>query len=263
MTALLMLVAVPVVMWGVQTLQLRAHGLPVRWRIDAGDAPRSVRSLGRLVTQVSLLAVIVSFPLLKGRSPLEYYAALFPPTGSALQAVQGAAVTTLFLCILYMVWIATDCLRVSVHQSRQRWMRRLILLLPTACFGAMVEEMLFRGVVMADLMESAWLARYTAVGFAVLVFAAAHYVRGAKRRWTFFGHLVLGLLLCVAFLRTGTLWLAVGLHAGGILMIMGTRPFVRYRGPSWLTGASVYPYAGVVGMLGLGILTGVVARWYG
>ncbi len=262
MTALGLLLIVPIVMWGVQTLQLRAHGLPIRWRIDAGGAPRSIRSVGRLVTQASLLAVIACYPLLEGRSPLEYYAALLP-AASAARAVRGAAVTTLFLCILYMAWIATDGLRVSVHQSRRRWMRRLFLLVPTACLGALVEEMLFRGVVMADLMQTEWLPRWAALAIAVFAFAAAHYVRSVKRRWTFFGHLALGLLLCVAFLRTGTLWLSIGLHAGGILMIMGTRPFVRYRGPAWLTGASVYPYAGVVGIVGLGILSGFVARWYG
>ena len=74
---------------------------------------------------------------------------------------------------------------------------------------------------------------------------------------------MLGLLLAIAFLRTGTLWLPVGLHAGGILMIMGTRPFMRFRGPAWLTGASIFPFAGVVGIVGLGILTSFVAVYYG
>jgi len=261
--ALLLLAAVPVVMWAVQTAQLRACGLPVRWRIDAAGAPRKIRTTGRIVTQASLLAVIAAYPLLRGQPILDYYAELLPMTETALQSVHGAAVSILFLCALYGVWTATDRLRVSMHQSRRRWVRRLVLLAPTACLGAFVEELLFRGVVMADLMDSPLLPRSVAVAMSILVFAGAHYVRSVKRRWTIFGHLMLGVLLCVAFLRTGTLWLAIGLHAGGIFMIMGTRPFLRSRGPAWLTGASIFPFSGVVGVLGLAILTTFVACYYG
>ena len=263
MTAILLLALVPVVMWAVQTVQLRHYGLPIRWRIDAGDAPRPVRTTGRIVTQVCLLSVALAYPLLRGEGIAFYYQGLLPFTRSALQAAHGAAASVLFLCVLYIVWIATDRLHVDVHQSRRRWLRRLVLLIPTACFGALVEELLFRGVVMADLMGTTWMPRTIAVILAAVVFTVAHYVRSVKRRWTVFGHLALGLLLCVAFLRTGTLWLTIGLHAGGIMMIMAARPFVRYRGPAWITGASIFPFAGVVGILGLGVLTAFVASYYG
>jgi hypothetical protein len=46
-------------------------------------------------------------------------------------------------------------------------------------------------------------------------------------------------------------------------MIMGIRPFVRYRGPAWLTGASIFPFAGVIGMAGLILLTAFVSTYYG
>jgi hypothetical protein len=63
------------------------------------------------------------------------------------------------------------------------------------------------------------------------------------------------MLLCVSFACTGALWLPLGLHGGGILIIMGLRPLVRYVGPPWLVGASIFPYAGAVGVIGLTILT--------
>lgn len=263
MTALLLLLIAPLLMWTVQTALLSHYGLPIRWRIDAGQAPRALRTVGRIVTQVSLLGIILCYPALRGEPIFAYYAALLPWSRTALQGVQGAAMSILFLCALYTAWIATDRLRVSVHQSRRRWMRRLVLLLPTACFGAFVEELLFRGVVMSDLLLAPWMPRSLAVGLSVLVFAGAHYVRSVKRRWTIFGHLMLGLLLCLAYLETETLWLPLGLHAGGIAMIMGTRPFVRYRGPAWITGASIFPFAGAVGIAGLGILTAFVTSTYG
>ncbi len=78
MTAVLCLLAAPVLMWLGQTILLLRHGLPVRWRLDASDAPRDVRTGGRVVTQVALLAVIVAYPLLIGRMPVEYHRSLLP-----------------------------------------------------------------------------------------------------------------------------------------------------------------------------------------
>jgi membrane protease YdiL (CAAX protease family) len=99
-----------------------------------------------------------------------------------------------------------------------------------------------------------------AVAVGAGAFAAAHYVREVKRRWTFAGHVMLGLCLCLCFVRTGALWLPLGVHAGGIFAIMAARPFVRYQGPAWLTGASIFPFAGAVGVAALGILTAVL--WF-
>jgi membrane protease YdiL (CAAX protease family) len=248
MIALAMLALIPVVMWLGQTLLLRAHGLPVRWRLDAGDAPRAVRTGSRVVTQLTLVTAIACYPLCIGRSPLEYYASLFPADRTALRLAHGAAASTVFLCALFAAWIASDQMRVEVHQSRRRWTRRMILLPATALLGAAVEELLFRGVVLADLART--LPELPAVSLGSLVFAAAHYVRAVKRRWTIAGHVLLGVLLCIAFWRTRDLWLSTGLHAGGILIIMGARPFVRYTGPPWLVGASIFPFAGVVGLAG-------------
>ncbi len=263
MTALLLLVCVPIAMWLVQSILLRRHGLPIRWRLDAGNAPSAVRVAGRWTTQCALVAVILVYPAILGQTPLAYYAGLLPRTRSVLHFLDGAAAAMLFLCALYGVWLATGLLQIDIHHSRRKWIRRLAMLLPTAVFGAGIEELLFRGVVLADLLRSEFFPPWLAIGFGALVFAAAHYVRPVKRRWTFPGHLCLGLLLCVAFRRTGSLWLPMGLHAGGILMIMGARPFVRYRGPAWITGASIFPFAGLVGILALGVLAAFVSHRYG
>ncbi len=261
MIALGLLACVPVVMWIVQSLAMRAEGLPIRWRIDSRGAPTSIRNTGRITTQLSLVAVILAFPLMRSSGILAYYGGLFPPDRTVRHFSQGAAASVLCLCVLYLAWITSNRVRVELHQSRRKWIKRLILLVPTALFGALVEEIIFRGIVMADLLHSGVPSRYTVL-LAALVFAGAHYVRAVKRRWTFPGHVVLGMVLCMAFAATGTLWLAVGLHAGGILMIMGTRPFFRYDGPAWLTGASIFPFAGIAGIAGLVVLATWVARYY-
>jgi membrane protease YdiL (CAAX protease family) len=260
--ALLLLACVPVVMWIVQSLQLRAAGMPMRLRIDADGAPNSIRTGGRIVTQASLFAVILVYPLLRGQNIIDYYQWLLPRGPVMLQFFHGAAAAVLFLCMLFGVWLATGRLEIDIHHSRKKWIRRLVLLIPTALFGAFVEEMLFRGVLLNDLLRSS-IPIPRAILLGSLIFAGAHYVRAVKRRWTFPGHVMLGLLLCIAFVHTRSLWLPAGLHAGGIVAIMGIRPFVRYRGPAWITGASIFPFAGVVGIAGLALLTGFVHRYYG
>ncbi|HVP11099.1 MAG TPA: CPBP family intramembrane glutamic endopeptidase [Phycisphaerae bacterium] len=262
MIALLLLLSVPIIMWLMQTALLRLYGLPVRWAIDMDGVPKPARTTSRAVTQLCLAAAIVLYPLLRGESIVGYYAGLLPIRSAGL-FLQGAAVSVLFLCLLFGAWLAADQLEIDIHQSRKRWMRRLILLLPTTLLGAFVEEFLFRGVLLADLLRSFPQSTAFAVAIGVVIFAVAHYVRRVKRRWTFPGHLMLGLLLCVAFVRTQTLWLPAGLHAGGILIIMGMRPFLRYRGPGWLIGASTFPFAGIVGLAGLAMLTAFVVRHYG
>ena len=260
MTALALLALAPVVMWLGQSALLLAHGLPIRWRLDADGAPPAVRAGGRALTQATLLGILLAYPPLIGRGILEYYGSLLP-RDSAGQFCCGLAASALFLCVLFGVWLATDQMRVEVHHARRKWMRRLALLPATALFGAFVEELLFRGVVLADLLKSPMMNRWGAIVIGACLFAGAHYVRAVKRYWTIYGHVLLGVLLCMAFVRTGSLWLAAGLHAGGILLIMGARPFVRYRGPAWLVGASIFPFAGLPGMMGLGMLAAWV--WWG
>jgi membrane protease YdiL (CAAX protease family) len=256
-----MLLAVPVILWTVQTAFLVVLGLPVRWRIDSRGAPRVLRSAGRISTQACLLIALCLYPVLTGRPIVGYYASLLPATATRWHFVQGVAAAVLCLSLLFLAWVVSGRIQVLLHHSRRKCVRRMALLVPTAFFGAFVEELFFRGVIMADLLRTGVLSPMLVLILNSLVFAAAHYVRGVKRRWTFAGHFFLGFLLSLAFFRTGRLWLPCGLHVGGILAIMGTRPFFRYQGPAWLTGASIFPFAGVVGVAGLAVLTLFVLKY--
>lgn len=262
MIGISLLLLVPVVMWIAQSIALRACGLPIRWRLTSRDAPRVVRNTGRAVTQVGLAAVVVGYPLCIGQSVVKHYSALLPLDGTRAQFVQGAVMAIIILTGLMLIWLACERIEFEVRHERRRWMRRLALLIPSALFGAFVEEFVFRGVVQFDLLRSGVNAN-TSIVFAGSIFAAAHYVRATKRKWTIFGHLALGILLSTAFAVTRNLWLATGIHTGGIFVILGVRPFVRYRGPAWLTGESIFPFAGIAGVLGLALLTWAILQRYG
>lgn len=254
MIALALLLMVPLLMWASQTLMLRRVGLPIRWRLSSKDAPRSVRNVGRIVTQVALVALILVYPLAIGQPVWNHFAGQYPPGAGPAQAAAGALMAIVILVGLMLVWLSCDRVEIEVRHARRRWLRRLLLLVPSAVFGAVIEECVFRGVLQFDLLN--WgLAPGTAVVVAGFVFAAAHYVRSVKRKWTVFGHVALGITLSAAYAATNDLWLPTGIHAGGIFVILGTRPFIRYRGPAWLTGESIFPFAGIPGVIGLSLLT--------
>lgn len=254
MYALITLAAIPAVMWLVQTLMLVALGEPVRARIGGRNLPKSVKRVGRIVTNTTLASVLLIYPLLRGTSPWTYYAAFLPLNERTADVGLGVAAAVLYLTLLYLAWMLSGNVTFAPRHDARRIVRHLLSVPLTAVLAAFLEELLFRAVLLNDLLAT-W-STPVAVGVAALIFASAHYVRDVKRRWTFPGHIALGLLFCVAFVAAErTLWLPFGLHAGGILVLMGVRPFVRYTGPPWLVGASIFPYAGVPGIVALGLLT--------
>ncbi len=261
MHALALLTLIPIAMWLSQTALLLRAGLPVRLRIGSADLPQRLKRVNRVVTYAAFSLVLLGYPLLRGQSPPAYYARFLPLGDRPLEMLHGAAAAILYLVLLYLAWTVTDNVRFEVRHRPGRLIRRLASVPLAAVFIAFIEELLFRAMLLADLLES-FDAR-VAVLIGVVAFAGAHYVRSVKRYWTFPGHLALGTLLCVAFLRTGSLWLPMGLHAGGVLVLMAARPLIRYRGPAWLVGASVFPYAGVVGILALVLLAVNVWLSYG
>ncbi|MGD8450926.1 MAG: CPBP family intramembrane metalloprotease [Phycisphaerae bacterium] len=254
MWALGLLVLVPAAMWLGQTLLLWRAGLPLRGKIGGNDLPRWLRTANRVIANVVLAAAVLVYPLLRGASPVTYYARFLPLGERPAELAHGAAAAVLYLALLYLAWLLTGNVEFRMRHGAGRLLRRLAGVPGTAVLAALVEELLFRAMLLGELIDSCPTA--VAVGIGALVFAGAHYVRSVKRYWTFPGHVALGLLLCVAFVATGgSLWLSMGLHGGGVLVLMTVRPLIRYTGPGWLVGASIFPYAGVVGVIALGLLT--------
>ncbi len=253
MGALVLLLFVPVVMWGTQSVLLWRVGKPLRWRISAGDLPRELKRINRIMTNLTFAVVLLGYPLLRGASPWVYYGRFLPLGQRPGEALVGAAAAVLYLGLLYLAWTLTDNTRFEVRHKRSKLVRRLAAVPLAAVMVAFVEELLFRAMLLAALLED--FAAPLALTIGVLVFAGAHYVRSVKRYWTFPGHVALGLLFCVAFYCTDALWLPMGLHAGGVVVLLGARPFVRYTGPPWLVGASIFPYGGAVGIAALLLLT--------
>jgi uncharacterized protein len=79
-------------------------------------------------------------------------------------------------------------------------------------FGAIGEEMLFRGYAFQVLITL--MGRYATLFPGAVIFAAAHSGNLNSSRLSLFNTFAMGALLGFAFLRSGDLWLPIGLHFG-------------------------------------------------
>jgi membrane protease YdiL (CAAX protease family) len=260
MLGITLLVAVGLLRWASQGALRMYAGQPV-WPWVEAELPKRLKKVNRTAGNLAIAAAIVAYPYFRGQDPRIYYGHLLPPDFRIMEGLHGFLLGTFFLAVLYLAWTATDNVRFRIRHPPRRLALRLAVVPLSAVFGALVEELLFRGIILADLLE--YVDPIWAVAAGAILFAGAHYARRVKRYWTLAGHLALGVLLCATFVWTRKLWLPMGLHAAGIFLTLGTRPFVRSTGPAWLVGASIFPYSGLIGVIALILLTLTMGLAYG
>jgi len=149
------------------------------------------------------------------------------------------------------------------------WMRTIWLAILVNATAAVIEEVLFRGFLLTGLKE-AWDEK-GAVFVSAVIFGASHLLAASARNtnWLEFIPLLMvpGILLGWAYLKTGNLWLPVGLHFAWNLFqddilnltgrIGGDTLFglmTEVQGPDWMMGTDFGIELG-----GLGIIAAVSA----
>jgi uncharacterized protein len=175
--------------------------------------------------------------------------------------------------------------RLSLGESVELYLKAIL----TGLTVGLLEEIFFRGIIFRGLLED-W-KPLPAFLTANLFYSALHFVKPGEQYflsgvepWAGFRHLfstfapflepteivpgmigllLIGIVLSYAFLRTGTLYLSIGLHAGWIISIKTVRLFGDYRRESlgWLFGSTDPKIvSGVVTWVGI-ILVGVAVYW--
>jgi membrane protease YdiL (CAAX protease family) len=174
----------------------------------------------------------------------------------------------------------------AVYAFRPDWEgAKLLRIVGTAAAVSVLEEFLFRCVFLGLCLMA--MGRAAAVGFSAVFFAAVHFLKTSKQPletpvswtsgfeqlpllfssappwpligWGFASLLVAGLILAWATLRTRSLFLAIGLHAGWILGQQGIQMFGKFQprplesllpwvGPNLVSGAVP------TGLIPLGVL---------
>ncbi len=158
--------------------------------------------------------------------------------------------------------------------------RHSITVLVLLVAGAALEEVMFRGYPFQRLVES--IGAWGAIVVFSVMFGAVHLGNpnaGGIRSWGFFNTIAVGVLFAWAYLKTGSLWLPIGIHfawncALGFvygLPVSGLQVFatiVRSKaiGPKLLTGGAYGIEASVTGavviVLGMGILWAMPKRMF-
>lgn len=142
--------------------------------------------------------------------------------------------------------------------------------------GALAEEVAFRGYPFQRLVEAVR-SRLIAVVLVSGLFGVIHLWNPNVNVWGFLNTVLIGALLAMAYLRTGSLWLAWGVHFGWNfamgavfgLPVSGLDLFQTITagyavGPDWLTGGSYGIEASATGtvviLIGMGLLLAVVPQ---
>jgi uncharacterized protein len=176
--------------------------------------------------------------------------------------------------------------RLSLSRSLSRGFSALL----SGVFAGSLEEIFFRGILFKGLLQNGTLFR--AFVLSSLFYSALHFVEPGKAYfvngfepsagfrhlfYTFtpfseplnilpgmFGLFLLGIVLSYAFLRTGNLYLSIGLHAGWVFGLQSMRVFGDFRRDDlgWLFGSTdpkivsgVATWIGIVSVL-------LVVHWW-
>ena len=158
-----------------------------------------------------------------------------------------------FLCRVY---------RIDVVSDRLRLWRVMVTFAPAAVLIGFIEEIVFRGFLLQHLL--AWSTR-AAVALTSLAYAAVHVKTlgwSLSTGLELAGLALLCALLALSYLRTGQLYLAIGLHAALAYGVRVGKLFIDYPEPpaAWLFGTSRVINGVVSWMVLLGI-SGLVLLW--
>ena len=182
----------------------------------------------------------------------------------------GVILGLVFALELAFGWLQIDGFAWQTAQPLQTWFGLLVMLLVFVAVGWQ-EELLSRGYWLQNL--SVGLNLFWGVLISSLLFAVSH-LANPNISWLAVGGLLLaGIFLAYAYLRTGQLWLSIGLHVGwnffeGPVFGFPVSGLIDYPvvishhayGPELMTGGNFGPEAGLI--LLPGIAVGFFIVWW-
>ncbi|MBL9134155.1 MAG: CPBP family intramembrane metalloprotease [Verrucomicrobiaceae bacterium] len=251
----------------------------VKWLLSEIERAHFTRYFNRAVL---VLAIVIIWPLLKAIRLDRSVLPAFAPVGSGIkQGLTGSLLAAGLLFGLGLLFIQNGIYTLKPDAA---WLKLSAHL--TAAFGAgIVEELFFRGALLGILLRT--MKPKTAFFWCTFIFAIVHFLRppgdwqlaDADVRWhsgfavltrlfsgfgdwrmfiaEFLTLVAVGAVLAAARLRTGRLWLPIGLHAG---WVFGLKYFTALTLTSdALNRGETLPWIGANLKIGLAPLATVVS----
>ena len=212
---------------------------------------------------VSIASVISLWICIRGfeRRSFQSYG-LSHHQGGGRQLLFGLLLGLGALALMLGIGLATGLCRIALSPDRLKLYTVVLGFLPAAVLVSIVEELVFRGFILQQLLAS---SRTVAVIASSALYSVVHLKEPMFDLGTALqlgGLFLLGAVLSLAYLRTGQLYLSMGLHAA---LAYGARVNKLVIGftdlsPSWLVGTSrlINGLASWVMLLGIG---GVIVWW--
>jgi len=160
------------------------------------------------------------------------------------------------------LYLATPWCRIEVHPDAARVWRTVLLFIPGAGLVAVLEELVFRGYVLQQLMSC---SKGLAVAGSSAAYALVHLRPNPEWPASGFeltGLFLLGWVLALSVLRTKQLYLAIGLHASLAYAARVNKLLIAFseESASWLVGTSRL-INGVCAWVALAAIAAMVWWW--
>jgi membrane protease YdiL (CAAX protease family) len=250
--------------WVVQSIALKLAGEPLAWPLRFTTRRPLVRWTGRVMIQVAWLIILIGTPLALGLHPLDFVRRAFRTPVPWRDMAIAFSLTFLPYVVICALYIKAGWVRIEPRFDRVTRRGKLFRRFLTPIALATVEESVFRGILLEQILQSlppSDLSTAFAVMLSSAAFSAVHFIKPSypgKPIWQpAYGLFIVGCLFGLAYLVGGrTLWLPIVMHAVAIFVTEVMRLYVRYQGPAWLVGYSEWPQCGLIGsiyVLGVGI----------
>ena len=226
--------------------------------------------IGTLITLVA--ALLAGWVLLKFAERKPFAALGFGVTKRTRREIGiGLAIPIAALLAVTVVLMLFGAVRYSSDTGGLReWLAGNIGFLLVLAIPAAAEEALFRGYPFQKLVEM--FGPIAATVLASAGFAIAHRHNPGVNAFALVNIFLAGLMLSMAYLRTGSLWFATAVHLGWNwqmagpldLPVSGLELFdtpmyePRSLGTPWLTGGGFGPEGGLAGLVALLLVTAAV-----
>ena len=249
--------------WAAQSVALVVVGEPLAWPLRFTTQAPLVRWTSRIAIHTAWLVIIIGTPLALGMRPLEALHQWFPTPVPWRDIAVAFAIALFPYVLVYLLYVALGWVRIEPRHDRAtrrgKLLRRFLGPLPLAT----LEEAVFRGVVLEQLLRALPSPAGTALAIVLssIVFSAVHFIKRpypGKPMWQpAYGLFIVGCLFGLAYVIGGrSLWLPIAVHAAAILVTEVAKLYVVYQRPPWLLGYAEFPHCGLAGsltVLGMGI----------
>lgn len=240
--------------WLVQSVALWWAGEPLAPPLRSESQTPLVKWSVRTAIQVTWFSILIVFPRTLGESAVAYFGRMFPTDGWQ-PALTGLLVFFGLIAATFAIEFQAGWLRFEPQHTQRVRRRKLLRRCFTPLLLALVEEGVFRGVLLEQLLQAlpaAWWRVPLAIGASSAVFSAVHFARPHSRSKPIarpaFGLFAVGTLFGTAFVVTGhSLWMPIALHAAGIFGTEVLKLYAAYRGPIAMIGYPDFPHCGLIG----------------